>query len=64
LSQAESNARTSAHQGWWNYSSGVLQLALQRDLEGKASLRESLLLPENRMSHHFSSLALGGATPR
>jgi hypothetical protein len=64
LSQAESNARTSAHQGWWNYSLGVLQLALQRDLEGKASLRESLLLPENRMSHHFSRLALGGATPR
>ena len=64
LSQAESNARASAHQGWWNYSLGVLQLALERDLEGKASLGESLLLPENRMSHHFSRLALGGATPR
>jgi tetratricopeptide (TPR) repeat protein len=64
LSQAESNRRTSAHQSWWNYSLGVLQLALKRDLEGQASLRESLLLPENRMSHHFSRLALGGATPR
>jgi tetratricopeptide (TPR) repeat protein len=64
LSQAESNRRTSANQGWWNYSVGILQLALKRDLEGKASLRESLLLPENRMSHHFSRLALEGATPR
>jgi tetratricopeptide (TPR) repeat protein len=64
LSQAESNRRTSAHQSWWSYSLGVLQLALKRDLEGEASLRESLLLPENRMSHHFSRLALGGATPR
>jgi len=63
-SQAESNRRTSANQGWWNYSLGILQLALKRDLEGKACLRESLLLPENRMSHHFSRLALEGATPR
>jgi len=64
LSQAESNARTSAYQGWWVYSVGVLQMALGRDLQGKASLRESLLLPENRMSFHFSRLALEGATPR
>jgi len=64
LSQAESNARTSAHQGWWNYSLGVLQMALGREVQGKASLRESLLLPEDRMSYHFSRLALAGATPR
>src|SRR6266403_2976562 len=64
LSQAESNARTSANQGWWNYSLGVLQLALGREVQGKASLRESLLLPEDHMSYHFSRLALAGATPR
>src|SRR6266705_1017266 len=64
LSQAESKALTSANQGWSVYSLGVLQLALGRDVEGKASLRESLLLPDNRMSYHFSRLALEGATPR
>ena len=64
LSQAESNARTSTYQGWWFYLAGVLQLALGRDAQGKASLRESLLLPENRMSYHLSRLALEGATPR
>jgi tetratricopeptide (TPR) repeat protein len=64
LSQAESNARTSGNQGWWVYTVGVLQMALGRDSEGKNSLRESMLLPENRMSHHFSRLALEGATPR
>src|SRR6266568_935420 len=64
LSQAKANALTSTNQGWWVYSVGVLQLALGRDVEGKASLRESLLLPDNRMSYHFSRLALEGATPR
>jgi tetratricopeptide (TPR) repeat protein len=64
LAKAESNARTSAYQGWWVYLAGVLQMALGRDVQGKASLRESLLLPENRMAYHFSRLALEGATPR
>jgi len=64
LAKAESNARTSAYQGWWVYLAGVLQMALGRDVQGEASLRESLLLPENRMSYHFSRLALEGATPR
>src|SRR6266849_5303386 len=64
LSQAETNARTGDHQSWWVYSVGVLQMALGRDVQGHASLRESLLLPENRMSYHFSRLAMEGATPR
>jgi len=46
------------------YSVGVLQIALGRGVQGQASLRESLLLPENRMSYHFSRLAIEGATPR
>jgi hypothetical protein len=64
LSHAESNARTSIDQSWWVYSAGALQMALGRDVQGKASLRESLLLPENRMSYHYSRLAMEGATPR
>ena len=64
LSKAEANARTSSYQGWWFYAVGVLQMALGREVQGKASLRESLLLPDNRMSYHFSRLAMEGATPR
>jgi len=64
LARAESNARTGDHQSWWDYSVGVLQMALGRDAQGQALLRESLLLPENRMSYHFSRLAIEGATPR
>jgi tetratricopeptide (TPR) repeat protein len=64
LSQAESNALTSANQGWWLYSVGVLQMALGHEIQGRASLCESLLLPDNRMSYHFSRLAMEGATPR
>jgi len=64
LSRAESNAQSSAYQGWWVYSVGVLQIALGRDVEGNSSLRECLLLPDSRMSHHFSRLAMEGATPR
>jgi len=64
LLQAESNAIASVNQGWWRYSVGVLQMALGHEAQGKASLRESLLLPDNRMSYHFSRLAMEGATPR
>jgi len=64
LSKAESNTLTSANQGWWAYLVGVLQMALGNEVQGKASLRESLLLPDNRMSCHLSRLAIEGATPR
>jgi tetratricopeptide (TPR) repeat protein len=64
LLQAESNAIASVNQGRWLYSVGVLQMALGHEAQGKASLRESLLLPDNRMSYHLSRLAMEGATPR
>ncbi|OLB40132.1 MAG: hypothetical protein AUH11_02470 [Acidobacteria bacterium 13_2_20CM_57_17] len=64
LSQAQSNALTGAYQGWWAYCAGVLQMALGHEAQGKASLRESWLLPDSRMSYHFSRLAMEGATPR
>jgi tetratricopeptide (TPR) repeat protein len=64
LSQLESNARSSSHPSSSLYSLGVLQTALGQNEEGRASLRESLLQPDSRMSHHFSRLALDGTTPR
>jgi tetratricopeptide (TPR) repeat protein len=64
LSQAESNMRSNGSPGWSLYTAGVLQVALGEIGKGKASLREALLAPETRMSHHLSRLALAGATPR
>jgi hypothetical protein len=62
LSQAESRLHTSSYKGWWTYSVGVLQIALGREEEGKALLRDALLLPDSLMSHHFARLALARTT--
>jgi hypothetical protein len=64
LSQSESRLRTSSGKGSWAYSVGILRIALGHEEEGKASLREAILLPEGLMSHHFARLALDGTTPR
>jgi hypothetical protein len=64
LSQAESNVATNSSPGWWLYTAGVLQIALGQTQEGYTSLKEALLAPETRLSHHFSRLAIAGATPR
>jgi Flp pilus assembly protein TadD len=64
LEEAQSRARGSAREGWWFYCTGILQMVLGRAGDAKASLHEALLLPDTRMSHHFSRVALAGATPR
>jgi tetratricopeptide (TPR) repeat protein len=63
LSQVESSSRADTS-GWLLYTKGVLQIALGRQQEAELSLRQTLLLPETRLSHHFARLALDGATPR
>ncbi len=63
LSEIESSSRTNTS-GWLLYTKGVLQIALGRQEVGEVSLRQTLLLPETHMSHHFARLALDGVTPR
>ena len=46
------------------YTKGLLQIALGHQQDGELSSRQTLLLPETHMSHHFARLALAGATPR
>jgi Flp pilus assembly protein TadD len=58
---SNSRANTSA---WLLYTEGALQIALGHQQDGESSLRQTLLLPETHMSHHFARLALEGATPR
>lgn len=64
LSQVESNVRADGSSGWSLYTAGILQIALGETQKGNGSLREALLAPENRLSHHLSRLALAGATPQ
>jgi len=55
--------RTDKHPpGWWNYSLGVLRWRLRRRRRAELPLMKSLLFPKDRMSHHFSAWAFGGAT--
>jgi len=63
LLQVDSNSRANTS-GSLLYTKGVLQIALGRQKDGESSLRQTLLLPETHMSHHFARLALEGATPR
>lgn len=64
LSQVESSMRTNGSSGWGLYTEGILQIALGEKEKGNASLRESLLAPETRMSHYLARLALAGDTPQ
>jgi tetratricopeptide (TPR) repeat protein len=63
LVEVDSNSRANTS-AWLLYTEGVLQIALGHQQDGESSLRQTLLLPETHMSHHFARLALEGATPR
>jgi tetratricopeptide (TPR) repeat protein len=63
LSQAESHIQANPRSGWAFYSLGLLQLALGRQEQATASLRESLLLPDTQMAHHLARLALQRSAP-
>jgi tetratricopeptide (TPR) repeat protein len=62
--QAEANSRLNASQGWWIYTAGVLRIAAGQEEQGRAELREVFFLPDSRMCHHLSQLALAEAILR
>jgi tetratricopeptide (TPR) repeat protein len=62
--QAEANSRLNASQGWWIYTAGVLRIAAGQEEQGRAELREVFFLPDSRMCHHLSRLALAEAILR
>ncbi|HKW34542.1 MAG TPA: DUF5107 domain-containing protein [Candidatus Acidoferrum sp.] len=64
LSLAESSIRTNGSSSSSLYTAGVLQIALGEAQKSNDSLREALLAPDTRMSHHLSRVALGSATPQ
>ena len=44
--------------GWWWYTVGILQSALDRKGPAGESFRKALLLPDRMMSHHLARLAI------
>jgi Tfp pilus assembly protein PilF len=58
ITQAEDISRRSDGKGWWIYMAGVLRIAAGQREQGEAELRDVFLLPDSRMSHHLSRLAL------
>ncbi len=58
LAVAESHLKTSTFTGFWWYTAGSLQAALNRKEQARESFRNSLLLPDTHMSHHLAREAL------
>jgi len=61
---AQERARQGNHEGWWHYTAGILLIAAGQADAGKGELRESILSPDENLSHYLARLALGGSTPR
>jgi hypothetical protein len=58
LAVAESHLKTSTFTGLWWYTTGILQVALNRKEQARESFMNSLLLPDTHMSHHLAREAL------
>ena len=58
LTQAERSLAASTHSGYWQYTVGILQAALSRKEQARASFEEALILADNHMSHHLAREAL------
>jgi Tfp pilus assembly protein PilF len=62
ITHAEDLSQRGNAKDWWIYTAGLLRLAAGQKEQGEAELRDVILLPDNRMSHHLSRLALAEST--
>jgi len=53
-----SAATSNEFPGLWWYHMGTIQFALGHKNEARDAFRQSLLLPDSMMSHHFSRVAI------
>jgi hypothetical protein len=58
ITQAEDISQRSDGKGWWIYLTGVLRIAAGQREQGGSELRDVFLVPDSRMWHHLSRLAL------
>jgi predicted Zn-dependent protease len=58
LAEAERSVAASTHSGYWQYTVGMLQAALNRKEQAKESFEKTLILADTHMSHHLAREAL------
>ncbi|MGB6690569.1 MAG: DUF5107 domain-containing protein [Terracidiphilus sp.] len=58
LAEAERSLAASTHSGYWQYTVGMLQAALDRKEQARASFEKTLILADTHMSHHLAREAL------
>jgi tetratricopeptide (TPR) repeat protein len=62
VADAKEASRRNSSEGWWFFIAGTLRIVTGEKVQGQNELREVFLLPDSRMSHHLSRLALVDAT--
>jgi predicted Zn-dependent protease len=60
-SRAEDQSQHTTSKVWSTYITGILRLAAGQTEAGRHDLRDGLLLPDSRMSHHYIRLALSNS---
>jgi hypothetical protein len=62
MQRAEEQSQRSTSQASFIYIAGTLRLSLGQTESATTQLREALLLPDSRMTHHLVRLALAEST--
>ena len=58
LAEAERSLAASTHSGYWQYTVGMLQAALNQNEQARGSFEKTLILADTHMSHHLAREAL------
>jgi tetratricopeptide (TPR) repeat protein len=58
LAEAERSLAASTHSGYWQFTVGMLQTALNQKERARDSFEKTLILADNHMSHHLAREAL------
>jgi hypothetical protein len=58
IPRAEQQAESGNAKVWWSYVAGALRKSVGQDDAGNRELRDTLLLPDTRLTHHYIRLAL------
>ncbi len=58
LAEAQRNLAASTHSGYWQYTVGMLQAALNQKEPARESFEKTLVLADTHMSHHLAREAL------
>jgi Flp pilus assembly protein TadD len=58
LAEAQRNLAAVTHSGYWQFTVGILEAALNQQEQARKSFEKTLILADNHMSHHLAREAL------